>query len=277
MPSDSRTLVDRVLDRIKNNRIAAALVLACIGLGAAASLTDSTRTLAGVVASMKGSPSLAGEWKSGATAFYPSYGEEFMRLYLQEAAGDQVIGFIQFSGNDDVRPRRFPILEGRRNGNSVSLLFDSGYRVRETVSVEPAGTGLRLVYQWQGRAAVAAIAQPVVQATQLVEGRWGILYRKKEYPDPRSACTRLLQELDPPQFYKRSEAPDEYGNVHCAGKLDDGRDGFDMFQNDVQQQLICPEKSRATLVDGRKPAKTAKGCECDGELMASGAECVPKG
>lgn len=276
MPSDSRTLVDRLLDRIKNNRIAAAIILACVGLGAAASLSDSTRKLAGVVSSMKGSPGVAGEWKSGAAAFYPSFGEEYMRLDLQQAAGDQVIGFVQFSGNDDVRPRRFPILEGRRTGNSVSLLFDSGYRVRETVSADLTGDELRLVYQWQGRAAVAAIAQPVVQATQLVDGRWGILYRKKEYPDHRSACTRLLQELDPPQFYKLSEAPDEYGNVHCAGKLDDGRDGFDMFQNDVQQQLICPAKSRTTLVDGRKPTKTAKGCECDGELMASGAQCVSK-
>lgn len=274
MPPDSRTLVDRVLDRIKNNRIAAVVILACIGLGAAASLTESTRKLAGALSSMKGSPTLAGEWKSGAAAFYPSFGEEFMRLDLQPAAGDQVIGFVQFSGNADIRPRRFPILEGRRTGDSVSLLFDSGYRVRETVTIDLVGDELRLVYQWQGRAAVTSTARQVVQSTQLVDGRWGILYKKKEYPDHGSACTQLLKELDPPQAYKLSQAPDEYGNVHCVGRLDDGRDGFDMFQNDVQQQLICPANARATLIAGRKPATPTKGCECDGAVVAQNARCA---
>jgi hypothetical protein len=278
MPSDSRTLVDRLLDRIKNNRIAAVLILACIGLGAAASLTDSTRKLAAAVSSLggSGSTSVAGEWKSGVAAFYPSFGEEFMRLSLQEAAGDQIVGAIQFSGNEDIRPRSLPVVEGKRNGKTFTLVFDSGYRVSETIVGELAGNELRLVYQWPGRGAVAATASRIDQAPQLLDGRYGILYKQTEYPEPRAACTEMLKELNPPQAYKLSEPPDEYGNVRCAGQMADGHDGFDQIQNEVRQKLICPANSRTTLVGGKKPAKTEKGCECDGAMVASGAQCVAR-
>jgi hypothetical protein len=276
MPSDSRTLVDRVLDRIKNNRIAAVLILACIGLGAAASLTDSTRKLAEVAASFSGGTSVAGEWKSGPAAFYPSFGEEFMRLSLQEAAGDQVVGSIQFSGNEDIRPRTFALAEGKRNGKLVTVVFDSGYRVQETVVGELAGNELRIVYRWPGRIAVAATASRIEQAPQLLDGRYGILYNNTEYPEPRAACSQMLKELNPPQTYKLSEPPDEYGNVRCAGQMADGRDGFDQMQNEVQQKLICPANSRTTLVGGKRPAKTEKGCECDGERVASASQCVAR-
>ncbi|CAN7730577.1 hypothetical protein LJR130_006225 [Variovorax sp. LjRoot130] len=273
-PSDGRTLVDRLLDRIKNNRVAAVVIIACLGIGALASLTDSTRKLTDALSSLT-SKSVAGEWKSHAAAFYPSFGQEFMRLHLQEPTADQLVGFVQFSGNEEMRPRIFPILEGKRSGKSLRLSFDSGDRVREIVVGDLAGSELRLVYQREGRGAVSATARHVVQATQLVDGRFGILYKRKEYPDHRTACLQLLKDLDPPEIYKQSEPPDEYGNVHCVGQHADGRGGFDMFQNSVRQQLICPPNSRGALVDGKTP-KSAKGCECDGELIASGSQCVPR-
>jgi hypothetical protein len=273
-PSDSRTLVDRLLDRIKNNRIAAAVIIACLGIGAIASLTDSTRKLADAMSSFT-SKSFAGEWKSHAATFYPSFGPEFIRLHLSEPANDQLVGFVQFSGNEEMQPRSFPIIEGRRSGKSLRVLFDSGDRVREIVAGDLAGSELRLVYQREGRGAVAATARRIEQATQLVDGRFGILYKRKEYPDHRTACSELLKDLDPPQTYKQSEPPDEYGNVHCVGQHANGRDGFDMYQNGVQRQLICPPKSRGTLVDGKTP-RSENGCECDGELIASGSQCVSR-
>lgn len=273
-PSDSRTLVDRVLDRIKNNRLAAAVIIACLGIGAIASLTDSTRKLSDALSSFTGK-GVAGEWKSDMAAFYPSFGPEFMRLHLQEPMADQVVGIIQFSGNDEMGPRSFPIIEGKRAGTLLTLTFDSGDRVRETVAADLAGGELALVYQRQGRGAVSAKARRVVQTTQLVDGRSGILYRRKEYPDHRTACLQLLKDLDPPQTYKLSEPADDDGNIHCVGQRADGRDGFDQFQNSVRQELICPPNSRRTLVDGRTPP-SPKGCECDGALIASGAQCVPR-
>jgi len=273
-PSDSRTLVDRLLDRIKNNRMAAVVIIACLGIGAIASLTDSTRKLTDALSSFT-SKSVVGEWKSDAAAFYPAFGQEFMRLHLQEPMADQLVGSVQFSGNEEMRPRVFPILEGKRGGKSLTLSFDSGDRVRETVVGDLAGSELRLVYRRERRGAVAATARRVLQATQLVDGRFGILYKRKEYPDHRTACLQLLKDLDPPQTYKQSEPPDEYGNVRCVGQHADGRDGFDQFQNSVRQELICPPNSRSTLVDGKAP-KSAKGCECDGELIASGSQCVSR-
>ena len=269
-PGDHRTRVDRFMDRVKNNPVAAVVIVLAIAVGALASLTDSVRKLTDLAASF-GSAPMAGEWKSEAAVFSP-YGEEFMRLTLKEPASGQVVGDVQFSGNAHLQPRSFPVLEGKRDGKVLTLVLDASERWRETMTGDLAGDHLRLVLQRQGQGAVATVAQRVPQRPQLVAGRLAIVYKGQEYPDHRTACTRMLQDRDPPQAYSLSEPPDPYGNVHCAGRLPDGSDGFNQFQNDVQQQLVCPAQSRPTLVDGKAPAPP-QGCECDGNLVATRATC----
>ena len=85
----------------------------------------------------------------------------------------------------------------------------------------------------------------------------------------------MLKERDPPQTYKASEPPDEDGNIRCMGQYADGRDGFNQCASEVRQRVICPAHSRTTLVDGKAPRAT-QGCECDGDRVASGAECVAR-
>jgi hypothetical protein len=48
------------------------------------------------------------------------------------------------------------------------------------------------------------------------------------------------------------------------------------FENEVQQQLICPAQSRRTLIGGKATPAATKGCECDGDLQASDSRCVPR-
>ena len=161
--ADNRTLVDRLLDRIKNNRVAALVIIASLGLGAIASLTDSAKKLSGALSSFS-SVSVAGEWKSDAAEFYP-IGMEYMRLHLQETAG-QVLGSVRFSGTQDARARTFGIFDGKREGKNLTLSFDSGaillrgsggqpVPLRETISGELVGSDLHLVYQREGQGAVA--------------------------------------------------------------------------------------------------------------------------
>jgi len=114
-PPDRRTLVDRLLDRIKNNRTAAVVIVACLGIGGIASLMDAARKLSDTVFSFT-SQSVAGEWKSDAVAFYPAFAPEFMRLHLQEPTSEQLVGSVQSSGNAETQPRNFPLLEGKRSG-----------------------------------------------------------------------------------------------------------------------------------------------------------------
>ena len=102
--ADSRTLVDQFLDRIKNNRVAAVVIIVCIGVGALASLTDSTRKLSEALSSLY-KPELAGEWTSDTAAFYP-VGPEVMRLRLLETAGGQVLGSVRFSDPQKASPPR---------------------------------------------------------------------------------------------------------------------------------------------------------------------------
>ena len=271
---EGRTRVDRILDRVKNNRWAAIVIVACIGLGAVASLTESARKLGDLLPSF-GKQSLAGQWKSEPEPFYLFFGGESIRLYLQQPTADQVTGSIQFSGGED-SPAAFPILEGKRNGKSLRLEFEGRDGTSETVTGEFVGKELHLVHQRQHMEATTATARRIDQAAQLVDGHYGIVYKDTAWPDPAAACTQLLKDLDPPQAYKSSDAPDERGNVHCVGQHADGSKGFDMFQNDVQRQLICPARSRVTLIDGKARATSTKGCECDGELSASGSRCVPR-
>jgi len=274
-PPDGKPLVDRLLDRIKNNRIAAAVILACLGIGAVASLTDSTRKL-GEVWSSFGNYSVAGEWKTDEATFYPFFGPEFVRLYLQQPAGDEVVGTLQFSGNAHSAPRSFPIAEGQHTGKSLTLSFEGTSGKRESLVGDLSGDVLHIVHHMEYQGAVPVTARRIAQSSQLVDGRFGIVYHGKAYPDPRTACVQLLKDLEPAQAYKASDDPDQWGNVRCAGRQADGSDGFDQIENEVQRELICPARSRFTLIGGTSRPTSTKGCECDGELVASGAQCVAR-
>lgn len=278
---DSRTLVDRLLDRIKNNRIAAAIIIAFLGIGAMANLTDSTKKLTNTLSSLF-EASIAGEWKSELAEFYP-IGPESMRLTLQEAAAGQTLGRVQFSGNNQWQPREFDLLNVKREGRRLTLSFDSGARsigpgpkstpLRETIVGEIVGGELHFVYQREGQGGVPFTARRITQASQLVDGRLAITYNHKEYSDHHAACTQLLQELTPPQTYKQSEPPDTDGNIHCVGAQPDGSSGFDQYENEVQQVLICPPNSRKTILI-KETSDRAKRCECDGWVVVSGGRCA---
>ena len=82
-PPDGRTQVDRILDRIKNNRLAAAIIVIGLGLGALAGLTDSLKKLADAVMGLS-TPDLTGEWRTAPAQFYSIRGPEIMVLRLQE-------------------------------------------------------------------------------------------------------------------------------------------------------------------------------------------------
>ena len=272
-PPDQRSRVDRLLDRIRNNRAAAVLIVASVGVAALASLTDSVRKLGEALPSAAGK-SVAGEWKSEAAVFRPDIGPEFVRLYLAQPTSDRLVGTIQFGGNRDLAPIAFSLVDGRRSGKTISLTVADGESAPPALAGELAGTELHGIYQHTQRGDVAATFRRVDQATQLVDGHFAIVYRHREFPDHRSACTELLKDLDPPQEYAQSDPPDEYGNVHCAGRNPEGRRNFDQIQNDVQRELVCPAHSRVTLIGGRAPATSTRGCECDGTLPATGGRCA---
>ena len=106
-------------------------------------------------------------------------------------------------------------------------------------------------------------------ADELVTGRLAFVYDDKEYPDHRSLCQAVLRKQDPPETYKSSKAPNEYGDVYCAGTQKDGRDGFDQFATDVYLR-VCPPNSRARMGE---PLATRR-CECEDQFVAKGAACL---
>ena len=249
------------------------LVIAVLGIGTLASLTDSARKLWDAVPSLS-KPQIAGEWKSDSTDFL-GWGPEFMRMELQEATAGQILGTIQFSGNGHSRMRGFPVLDAKLNGKQLSVSFENGGggNKPDTFVGELKGNQLELVFVREGKGGVPFIARRITRASQLLDGRLGITYHDKEFADPAAGCAQMLKERNPPELFKQAEAPDEYGNVHCVGKEVDGSAGFDMYDNDVKLRLICPANSRMTFRTSAKPAKE-KTCECDGVLVATGAQCV---
>lgn len=273
-PSDNRSRVDRLLDRIRNNRFAALVIVAALGVGALASFTDSVRKLVDALPSWH-EASVAGEWKSDEPAtFYFFKGLEFIRLNLKEAAGGQVVGSIQFGGSPQAQARTAPIAEGKRNGKAVSFVLATGNGLHESMSGEIAGDTLRLVAHLEQRGDIALTVHRIAQSAQLVDGRTAIYFERQEYPDSRAGCTAMLAGLDPPQAYKLSEPPTEWGDVHCVGILPDGSEGFDQFENEVHLRVVCPADSRIALTDGTNRPRVAKGCECDGTRLAVGGKCV---
>lgn len=108
---DKRTRVDRILDRFKNNRVAAVFIVAAIVLAGVAGVTDSLRKLADALPALSSTPDLAGEWRSTPAAFYP-VGPEIMVLRLREAVDDRLLGQVEFLTPDgEPRSERFDLLE----------------------------------------------------------------------------------------------------------------------------------------------------------------------
>ena len=210
-------------------------------------------------------------------------GAEFMRLSLQEAAG-QTIGFIQFSGNEGTLPRRFDVLEVKREGRKLTMSFDSGQRVvgseeskalRESLIGELESGRLNLVYQLEGHGGVAVVARRIAQSAQIVDGlRAGYYtYKGDDYPDVRSACMKLLHDVLPYTHFAEARGPNEYGYIDCVGTYRDGSVAFNPFNTDVREAMSCPPKSRLTLVFGAPKGSPAR-CECDGDLRALNEQCV---
>ncbi|MEY2653396.1 MAG: hypothetical protein RLZZ524_423 [Pseudomonadota bacterium] len=287
---DARPLTDRLLARIRDNRIAAVLILASLAIGGLASLGESVRTLAawlpGAGSGSALSAGLAGPWKTTTAADFREAGPEYLRLDLQDAPGGRVTGELQFSGNERLPARRLGLIDGQREGTRLSLRHDSGrYLIAsggttrvlsETLTGEIGPDELRLVFQVESRAPVALTARRVDPASQRVAGRLALVHEGRAFDDHRAACEQVLRSLTPPQTYVRSEPPTEAGDVRCVGARADGRVDFDMHDAGIRLTLLCPPDSRPLPGPEHQDRQTDR-CECDADLQARAGACVAPG
>ncbi len=142
-----------------------------------------------------------------------------------------------------------------------------------TVSLMRSPAQCTLVLRLSVALALALSAIAAHAQSNIVLGRFGYVFKEREYPDQRSACTALLATLQPRETYDPATPPTdrENGNVPCFGKLPDGRPSFQMYGNDVSYTTICPANARARQSAPNPPTPE---CEREGHLVASGSSCV---
>lgn len=278
---DGRPLTDRLIARIRDNRIAAGLIIASMLIGGLASLGDATRKVADWLPG-PAAPSVAGPWKTGEIDWREA-GPEYLRLDLQEGPAGQIRGDLQFGGTDRLPARRIGLLEGRRDGRHLSLRYDTGRYViasggttrilSETLVGEIGPDELRLRLQIGERAGVAVVARRIEPSAQRLAGRLALTYDGQVFDDHRSACKKVLSGLSPPETYVRSEPPTDTGSVRCIGARPDGRVSFDMHDAGIRLDLICPPRSRP-LPEPIPGERSLDRCECDGDLQARAGACV---
>ena len=172
---DNRTLVDRGLDRVKNNRFAAAIIIIGICLAAIASFTESLSKLSEVLPILS-KPEIEGEWKSEPIDLYGA-GPQVMILKFTEAVGGRLVGNVRFfdlEGN--ARTPELDVLEGKREGNTLTFSFDGGARtyspsgplvpLRESVYGEVSDNEIQFVYQREGHGAVSFASRRKAQGSR---------------------------------------------------------------------------------------------------------------
>ena len=165
---DQRTRVDRMLDAIKNNRIAAVVVIVCIGLAALANLTDTLKKLAPLLPG-PAKIALDGEWRSEPFDSGDS-NPQLLGLRVKEIADGRLAGTLRFYdvAGQALSPE-FDVLAGKRTSNHVAFSFDGGLKragaagapwvpIAQSFSGELSATGLQLVYEREGYTPVAMLA-----------------------------------------------------------------------------------------------------------------------
>jgi hypothetical protein len=171
MPStspDKRTLVDRTLDRIKNNRAAAAVIIVCIGLAALASLTDSLKKLYTLVPAPS-NVSIDGKWKSEPFELYGSSLQTVV-LEVREIAEGRLAGVIRFyDSRENPTSPEYEILQGKRESTKITFSFVGDLKrtplsggpmvaVAESISGEVSHSDLKLVYERDGYTPIPLLA-----------------------------------------------------------------------------------------------------------------------
>lgn len=165
---DPRTRVDRMLDAIKNNRIAAVVVILCIGLAALANLTDALKKLAPLLPA-PAKIALDGEWRSEPFDSGDS-NPQTLGLRVKEIGEGRLAGTLRFyDGQGKALSPEFDVLEGKRSANHIAFAFDGGLKragaagaawvpIAQSFSGDLSDTGLRLVYEREGYTPVAMVA-----------------------------------------------------------------------------------------------------------------------
>lgn len=165
---DDRTLVDQTLDRVRNHRAAAALILAAVTLSALAGLTDAARRLGGLLPAPR-PPSVAGAWATRPTGAFYGY-ERAIEFTLDTLGRGEVTGTVRVRGPDGALAfREAGLAEGGQTDDAVRLRWRGNIwllpgaggpsqPVDETVRARVAGDTLRGVYQRDGHAPVPFVA-----------------------------------------------------------------------------------------------------------------------
>lgn len=165
---DKRTLVDRTLDRVKNNRVAAAVIVLCIALAGIASVTDSLKRLHQFMPAPS-KLALDGQWKSEPFETYGS-GPQSIVIQVKEITEGRIAGFVRFydSQGKPVSPE-YDILQGKRESNRITFSFVGGLtrtppdggpsvHVAESFSGELLHNDFNLIYERDGYTPISFVA-----------------------------------------------------------------------------------------------------------------------
>jgi hypothetical protein len=167
---DKRTLVDRALDRVRNNPFAAAIILMGIGLAALGSLTDSLKKLSAAMPEFSSPPEVIGVWRSEPIDLYGA-GPQIMTMTITEVVSGRPVGFLRFADSQG-RPAtpELGIIQGKLAGNKLSFSYDGGVRrnlssggpsvpVQQSMSGEVSKKEIRFAYERDGSGTIFVIVR----------------------------------------------------------------------------------------------------------------------
>ena len=163
-PEDKRTLVDRIFDRLRNNRVAAIVIVVGVSLMALASFTESIKRLYVSIPRLS-KVDVQGLWESDQVDLYGA-GQQTIVLRLKELDDGRLTGSLRFysQGGRPVTPD-LDLLHGKREADKLAFSFDGGARktndsgksyvpVPESITGKVSGDAINFVYERDDHAAV---------------------------------------------------------------------------------------------------------------------------
>ena len=201
--NDRQSLLDRIMFRLRDNRVAASAIAAGLVLASVATFTDSLTKVADAVRRLAPPVRVSGDWRSEPLREPGTDYPPFQYHFKLKAHGTQLFGTVYYidPAGGPLKGAAGAVLNGKIEDNKISFVYLGGWNAKEIFYGVVSGDEIDFTYQRDRSIALHFVAKRV-----LLEGRSPAAVPRSENRHPRPERSTTAVHGSGGEFRSRSEA-----------------------------------------------------------------------